>query len=92
MNYSERDLVRTLDVRPAGTGGQYELNDGRLQNAYDFTPSAIYVGSAPLGALTSAAAWTIKRIELDTAGNPISTTWTAIRSAIWDDHLTESYT
>jgi len=92
MNYGPRDLVRSIDVRPASSGGQFELDDGRLKTLYDFAPLAIYVGSAPLGTLTSAAAWTIKRITLDTGGNPTDTTWTAIRSAVWDDHLTESYT
>ena len=91
MSNPLRDVMKTALLRP-GDGGHYELDDGRLQSAYDFTSSAIYVGSAPLGALTSAAAWTIKRIELDTAGNPTTTMWTDIRSAVWDDHLTESYT
>lgn len=90
MSNPLRDLPRTALMRP-GDGGHYELDDGRLQSAYDFTSSAIYVGSAPLGTLTSAAAWTIKHIGLDTAGNPTTTTWTDIRSAVWDDRLTESY-
>ena len=88
--YPFRDIDQVVLVRPTD-GGQYEPDDGRLKSTYDFTPTAIYVGSASLGALTSAAAWTIKRIGLDTAGNPTTTMWTDIRSGVWDDRLTESY-
>jgi len=91
MIYAERDLVRSVDVRPGG-GGRFELDDGRLKTLYDFAPLAIYVGSAPLGTLTSAAAWTIKRITLDTGGNPTDTKWTDIRSAIWDNRVGTTYT
>ena len=87
-----RDIDKTIVLRPGDNGGHFEIDDGRLKNVYDFTSSAIYVGSAPLGALTSAAAWTIKRITLNGAGNPIDTQWTGIRSGIWDNRLTESYT
>lgn len=91
MSNPLRDVMKTALLRP-GDGGHYELDDGRLQSAYDFTSSAIYVGSAPLGALTSAAAWTIKRITLNGAGNPTDTMWTDIRSAIWDNRVGTTYT
>lgn len=91
MRYAERDLVRVVHVRPVA-GGHFELDDGREQRAYDFTASAIYVGTAPLGAATSQASWTIKRIGLDAGGNPTDTKWTDENSATWDDRTTEVYT
>lgn len=90
MLYNERDLVRVTNVRPV-EGGQFELDDGRASVLYDFTPSAIYVGTAPLGAATDAAVWTIHKITLDSSGNPASTSWTDVRTAVWDDRVTESY-
>lgn len=85
------DLVRTLVFRDIG-GGQYGPVDEREQRAYDFTASAIYVGAAPAGAATSQASWTIKKIGLDSGGNPTSTKWTEAYVATWDDRTTEVYT
>jgi hypothetical protein len=86
-----RDLVRVLGYEDIG-GGQYAPKDEREQRAYDFTATAIYVGAAPRGAATSASSWTIKKIGLDTAGNPTYTKWTDYGSVAWDNRTTETYT
>lgn len=91
MSNPLRDLPRTALMRP-GNGGHFEIDDGRLKTLYDFAPLAIYVGTASLGAVTSAAEWTIKRITLNGAGNPTDTMWTDIRSAIWDNRVGITYT
>ncbi len=64
-----------------------------VKSLYDTTTSslAIYVGTAPLGTATSAAAWLIKKVILDAMGNPTSTLWTDY-TAIWDNRTTETYT
>lgn len=85
------DLERVAVFRPVG-GGQFDPVDEREQRAYDFTASAIYVGTAPLGAVTSQASWTIKKISLDAAGNPTGTKWSDAYAATWDDRTTEVYT
>lgn len=86
-----RDLVRILEYEDVG-GGQYSPKDERTKRAYDFTTTAIYVGAAPRGTVTSAASWTIKKVALDAGGNPTTTTWTDYGTAVWDDRLTETYT
>lgn len=89
-NYEERDLLKVLPVQYVG-GGQFDLDTGRDQRRYDFTASAIYVGAAPAGAATSAASWTIKKIGLDAGGNPTYSQSTNIRSAVWNNRATETY-
>ena len=89
--YDERDLMKVTTLR-IGNGGQFELDDGRLDRQYDFTASAIYVGTAPLGTVTSSASWTIKKIGLDDGGNPTYTKWTTFGGSTWDNRTTETYT
>ena len=42
-------------------------------------------------AATSAASWTIKKIGLDAGGNPTYSQSTNIRSAVWNNRATETY-
>lgn len=65
--------------------------DGRQQKAYDFQDTVLYFGYADFGVLTSESTWTIKKLDLDTNGNPLAEQWTAVESAVWDDRLTETY-
>lgn len=53
---------------------------------YDITPAAVYVGTAPLGTLTSASAWRIQRITF-TAGLPTEKKWSG-PAEVWDNHAT----
>lgn len=49
-----------------------------------------YIGKAPLGTSTAAAAWRIKRLQF-VAGNLEDKMWSAA-TAVWDNRATESYT
>lgn len=84
------DLTRVLDMRP-GASGLYEVDDGRVQARYDIGTTTIYVGTAALGAAASAASWTIRKITLS-GGNPTQSQWTALRTAVWNNRATETYT
>lgn len=90
MLYSERDGDRTIALRAVKDG--WEPDDKRTVKRFDIGATAIYAGEAASGTATAAAAWTIKKISLDGSGNPTSITMTAIRSAVWDNRTTESYT
>ncbi len=69
--------------------GQYD-GDLRVKQLFDIQAAVMYVGRAALGSSAAAAAWTIKKVVLDGAGNPVSTTWTSM-TAVWDDRATETY-
>lgn len=71
--------------------GVVETIEPYLKQEYDIGATVIYVGYAPRGTATSAAAWTIKKTALDVTGNPTSTLWTSV-TAIWDNRATETYT
>lgn len=88
--YEERDLVRVLPVRPLA-GGSYEAAAAGVQQRFDIGSSTIFVGEAAKGAAASAAVWTIKKISLDSAGNPTQVQWSADRSAVWNNRTTENY-
>jgi len=58
--------------------------------AYDIGATVIYIGTAELGSLTSAAVWLIKRITL-VAGVPTFTQWSDSTS-IWNNRAIVIYT
>lgn len=89
--YREQDVVRTIGVRPIDNG-EFEGNDQRLKATFDLQDTVIYIGYAPKGTATSAASWTIRKVELDGDGLPTSATWTAERVAVWDNRASEAYT
>ena len=66
-------------------GGSTVVND-TVEHDWDYPYD--YIGVAPFGSATSAAVWTITRIEV--ADDGTTTTKTATNVA-WDDHLTEIY-
>jgi hypothetical protein len=65
--------------------------DGRQQKAYDISETTIYIGFAEFGVLQSEAAWTIKRLTLDSSGNPTSEQWTGVEEATWTNRTLETY-
>lgn len=65
--------------------------DGRQQKAFEFSDNFIYIGYADFGVSSSASGWTIKRMILDTNGNPTTEQWTAVNSGSWDTRATETY-
>ena len=65
--------------------------DGRQQKAYEFGTSVIYTGYADFGVAQSSTGWTIKKLDLDGSGNPISEKWTGVGVAIWNDRTSETY-
>lgn len=83
---TESDLLELseLDSRIGST-------DGRIQRAFEFGTSVIYIGYAEVGLAQSAVGWTIKKLDLDASGNPISEKWTAVGTAIWNNRLSETY-
>lgn len=65
--------------------------DGRQQKAYDFSDTVMYFGYADFGVLTTQPLWTIKKIDLDSNGNPQTEQWTAVESATWVSRSSETY-
>lgn len=88
--YEERDLVRVLPVRPLA-GGMFEPSAANVQQRFDIGSSSIFVGEAAQGAAASSAVWTIKKVTLDSSGNPTQVQWSADRSAVWNNRTTETY-
>jgi len=87
--------------RPDGTYGniQVDANNILLANTtvpqikieYDMSSTTVnYIGTAPSGTLTSAAAWTIKKVTFDASGNPQQVLWSNT-TAIWDNRTTIFY-
>lgn len=66
-------------------------NDSGLKILYDTTTdvNTVYIGTAPVGSLSSSAVWSIKKISL-LSGNPVDTKWSS-KKAIWDNRLIENY-
>lgn len=64
--------------------------DAIQEQRFDIGTTAIYVGYARKGALSSAAAWTIKKITLS-SGSPTRLQYTAENGAVWDNRTTETY-
>lgn len=58
--------------------------------AYDISDTTIYIGTAPLGTLTSLPLWLIKRVTL-VGGEPTFTEW-SLATAIWDNRTSTTYT
>lgn len=56
---------------------------------YDFGATYIYVGTAAVGTTVDSSAWSVKRITLDSVGNPIITAFAF--NVCWDDRATTSY-
>jgi hypothetical protein len=75
---------------PRNPEGLYD-GDLRVKQLYDITSTFIYVGRAPLGTASNAAAWLIKRVALDVGGNPTESVWTGT-TAVWDNRVAEAYT
>jgi len=65
--------------------------DGRQQKAFQFSDNVIYIGYAPIGSLESENVWTIRKMDLDSNGNPITERWTAVGSAVWTNRTSETY-
>lgn len=65
--------------------------DGRHKRSFEFSTSVIYIGYADIGVLESAAGWTIRKMVLDSNGNPTAETWTAVGTAIWNNRASEVY-
>lgn len=65
--------------------------DGRHKRAFDFSSSVIYIGYTQIGVPETSAGWTIRKMILDTSGNPTSETWTAVGLAIWNNRTSEIY-
>ena len=65
--------------------------DGRQQKAFEFSSTIIYMGYADFGIAQSNTGWTIKRLNLDTNGNPTNEQWTAVNSGTWDNRTSENY-
>lgn len=65
--------------------------DGRLQRAFEFGTTTIYMGYADIGVAQSATGWTIKKLTLDGSGNPTSEKWTAVGTATWNNRASETY-
>lgn len=65
--------------------------DGRHKRSFEFSTSVIYIGYADIGVLESAVGWTIRKMILDTNGNPTAETWTAVGTAIWNNRTAEVY-
>jgi len=74
---------------PGDTAWPVNFAPAILKEVYDIGDTVIYVGSAVLGTLTSAAAWRIKRTYL-VGGNPTITQWTS-STAVWDNRATETF-
>lgn len=79
-----------LPVSVANFPAQIETIDPYLQKRYDVQSNAIYVGYAIRGAASGAAAWKIKKTDLDVNGNPTHTRWTSL-TAVWDNRTSETY-
>ena len=80
----------TLATRTRPTD-QQETIDPYLQQRFETTATIIYVGFAVRGTAASAAAWKIKKTDLDVLGNPTQTRWTSL-TGVWDNRVTETYT
>ena len=65
--------------------------DGRQQKAYEFATTVIYIGYADFGVSQASTGWTIKKINLDTNGNPQQETWTAVGAGTWTNRTSETY-
>jgi hypothetical protein len=74
------------------TGAQIDARLGKiapaLHHAWDSPYS--YCGTAPNESADDAEVWTITRIELDAAGDVVSTR--TATGVAWDDYLTAEYT
>lgn len=67
---------------------------GYILVRYDFgtlSTDPIYVGYSVPGTSQASASWTIKRITLDSGGNPQKEEWTVRWTAIWDNRSSETY-
>lgn len=73
----------TLETQPVNVLSSIQ------KEVYDIGDTVIYVGTAPLGTATSAAAWLIKKVTLS-GGNPTLTQWSS-NNAVWDDRASISY-
>ena len=63
----------------------------KIQKRYDLASTTTnYIATANLGSLSSASAWTIKKITYDVSENPILTQWSA-DNVSWDDRAIISY-
>jgi hypothetical protein len=65
--------------------------DGRQQKAYEFGTTIIYIGYAEFGLAQSGSGWTIKKLDLDTSGNPTNEKWTGVEVATWVSRSGETY-
>lgn len=65
--------------------------DGRQQKAYEFATNYIYMGYAEFGLAQTGSGWTIKKLDLDTDGNPTTERWTGVEVATWVSRSSETY-
>ncbi len=65
----------------------------KFQNAFDIQPTVIYVGISGIGVSTSEASWKIKKVILDSSGNPTSTKFAGDGgfSQIWNNRTSLTY-
>jgi len=78
------------DAQLRATAVPVSLSSEVVQQRFDIQSAVMFIGSSALGTASSAAMWTIKKIDLDGNGNPIHARWTDT-TAVWDDRLTENY-
>jgi len=85
-----------IPVRIVGTEGEFAdpaAGGPRVQSRLDDASAGggfMYLGFADLGTASAATEWSIKRIEFDTAGDPIHTQWSSL-SASWVTRVAEDY-
>lgn len=97
------EYIIGTNLRTSGPTGSIEIgintnpifaqtNIPYVKTEYDLSSATVnYIGTAPAGTATSAAAWTIKKILFDILGNPTETLWSS-NTAVWNNRTSETYT
>jgi hypothetical protein len=90
----DTDLMQWVRATASGATSGGTVTAAATIKRYDIQGSVIYIGDAQPGSSSASPAWRIRRISMDSSGNPETSLLAGVGAAnqVWDNRASLSYT